>query len=68
MLFTSESCHFDLAHGFAHPFCYTEPETVISDRVDDQFDLEVLSPMDDVDLPLKIEKVLLHPEHSMMLL
>jgi hypothetical protein len=45
-----------------------DPENVISDRADDRFGLEVLAPMDDVDLTLKLEEVLLHPEHPRKLL
>jgi hypothetical protein len=38
-------CHFDLALNFVYPSCSVIQKNVISDRAEDQFILEVLTPM-----------------------
>jgi hypothetical protein len=43
-------------------------DKVISNRVEDCFGLEVLTPMGDVGLTVGLERVLFDPKHSMKLL
>jgi hypothetical protein len=52
--FTFEPCHHDLTRAFVYPSCLVFQDNVISNRVEDRFSLEVLTPMGDVVLNVEI--------------